>query len=118
VAAAIVASDARGRLGAVDAAAKGRLLADAEASVRAVGAAFLVLALAQAVGLAAAACLFVRTRPQWRDRFAGLTAAAAAHAHGLELRGIVGGVRGSAGRAAEKGKECVRGEGWGGRARC
>ena len=105
VAAAVIESDANGALAAVGslpAATRARLLANRETAARATGAAFLILALAQLIGLAAAAALFVSTRVPWGARYAGLAGGAAGRAHGLELRGLLaaggaggGGVGGS-----------------------
>jgi hypothetical protein len=103
VAAAIIASDANGALAAVDAATKQRLIVDRAAAARATGAAFLVIALAQLVGLAAAACLFVRTRTPWGARYAGLGETVAGRAHRMELRGILAGAGAGGGGGRGKG---------------
>lgn len=47
---------------------------------------FLVIALAEAVGLGAAAWKFVRTEVRWRSRYEGLDAGEAARLRGVELR--------------------------------
>ena len=92
VAAAVIASDANGVLAAVGslpAATRARLLADRETAARATGGAFLILALAQLIGLADAAALCGSTRVPWGARYVGLSAAAARRAHGVELRGLL-----------------------------
>lgn len=109
VAAAVIASDANGALaavGALPAATRARLLADRETAVRATGVAFLIIALAQLIGLAAAAALFVSTRVPWGARYAGLGGAAAGRAHGVELRGLLAvGAGGSGGAGASGSKK-------------